>query len=188
MLRPSWRTIRLPPSQRSSTGCLRRRPTENVGAGTGWMSCVTRIRPARRPTFPCAKPIDIEIMSSRRSMLTRPYDRFLREQIAGDLDASEAPPEQYEELVTATGFHRHFAAVRLRLGELSAPDDSGHDRHARPGRPGSVVGLRRCHDHKYDPVNAADYYALYGIFDSTRYAFPGSETDEPRAPRAQLLQ
>src|SRR5262249_33078445 len=43
----------------------------------------------------------------------------------------------------------------------------------------SVLGLTmscaRCHDHKYDPIPTADYYALYGIFDSTRYPFAGSE-------------
>jgi hypothetical protein len=37
------------------------------------------------------------------------------------------------------------------------------------------VSCARCHDHKYDPIPTADYYALYGIFDSTRYPFAGSE-------------
>jgi len=37
------------------------------------------------------------------------------------------------------------------------------------------LGCARCHDHTHDPVSSADYYALYGIFFSTRYPFPGSE-------------
>ena len=40
----------------------------------------------------------------------------------------------------------------------------------------------RCHAHKFDPVPMQDYYALYGIFDSTRYSFPGSEQSRGRAP------
>ena len=40
---------------------------------------------------------------------------------------------------------------------------------------GITIGCARCHDHKYDPVSARDYYALYGIFDSSRFSFPGCE-------------
>ncbi|HUR54471.1 MAG TPA: DUF1553 domain-containing protein, partial [Gemmataceae bacterium] len=40
---------------------------------------------------------------------------------------------------------------------------------------GLSVSCARCHDHKFDPIPAADYYALYGIFSSTKYAFPGTE-------------
>ncbi len=49
---------------------------------------------------------------------------------------------------------------------------------------GLSIGCARCHDHKYDPVSTKDYYALYGIFASTRYAFPGSE--EKKAPQDML--
>ena len=40
---------------------------------------------------------------------------------------------------------------------------------------GLTIACARCHDHKYDPITSRDYYALYGIFDSTRYPFPGCE-------------
>ena len=40
---------------------------------------------------------------------------------------------------------------------------------------GLTLGCARCHAHKYDPVSMTDYYALHGSFESTRYAFPGSE-------------
>src|SRR5262249_35173169 len=46
---------------------------------------------------------------------------------------------------------------------------------------GLTIACARCHDHKYDPITTADYYALYGILDSTRYPFPGCEhTKVPR--------
>jgi len=111
----------------------------------------------------------------------KPYDRFLHEQIAGDLEASHAAPEQYEELVTATG----FIAVSRRFG--FDPENYQHltiqDTIDTLGQAvlGLSLGCARCHNHKYDPVSAADYYALYGIFDSTQYAFPGSE--EKKRPR-----
>ena len=40
---------------------------------------------------------------------------------------------------------------------------------------GLSVGCARCHDHKFDPIPQADYYALYGIFDSSEFAYPGLE-------------
>jgi mono/diheme cytochrome c family protein len=111
----------------------------------------------------------------------KPYDRFLREQIAGDLYAKDAPPERYEDLETATG----FIAISRRFG--FDPENYQHltiqDTIDTLGQAvlGLSLGCARCHNHKFDPVTTADYYALYGIFDSTRYAFPGSE--EKKRPR-----
>ena len=115
----------------------------------------------------------------------KPYHDFLREQLAGDLLAQElpadAPPGRYGELVTATG----YLAVARRFGFDISKDqpltiDDTLDTLGK-GLLGLTIACARCHDHKYDPISAADYYALYGIFDSTRYPFSGCEKD--RAPR-----
>ena len=108
----------------------------------------------------------------------KPYDQFVREQIAGDLLAKQTPGvsnEQYKEMLIATG----FIAISRRFG--FDPENYHHltiqDTIDTVGQAflGLSLGCARCHDHKYDPVNTTDYYAWYGIFDSTRYSFPGSE-------------
>ena len=111
----------------------------------------------------------------------KPYDQFVREQIAGDLLAAKAPADRYAEMVTATG----FLAISRRFG--FDPENYHHltiqDTIDTLGQAflGLSPGCARCHNHKFDPITTGDYYALYGILDSTRYAFPGSE--EKKRPR-----
>lgn len=112
----------------------------------------------------------------------KPYGQFLREQIAGDILAREAAErgeisqEQYGDQVTATG----FLAISKRFGYNITPEFQHLDiADAIEGLGRSVLGLSigcaRCHDHKYDPINMADYYSLYGIFASSQFSFPGGE-------------
>jgi len=111
----------------------------------------------------------------------RPWDRFLHEQLAGDLLAAKAPVEQQSKLITATG----YLAISRRFGFDVESDHflTLEDTIDTFGKSmlGLTIACARCHDHKYDPVSAADYYALYGIFESTRYPFPGCE--KTKAPR-----
>lgn len=108
----------------------------------------------------------------------RPFDAFVREQLAGDVLAASAPPEKYADLVVATG----YLAVARRFGFDSVADHylTIEDTIDTLGKSflGLTLGCARCHDHKYDPVSSLDYYGLYGIFDSTQYAFPGSEKEK----------
>ena len=107
----------------------------------------------------------------------KPFDQFIREQIAGDILASapDTTPERFSELTIATG----YIAVARRFGFDILADHhlTIEDTLDTIGR--SVLGLglscARCHDHPFDPVSADDYYGLYGIFESTRYPFPGCE-------------
>jgi len=105
-----------------------------------------------------------------------PYDQFLQQQIAGDILAMEGPAEEYADRVTATG----FLAIGKRYGYRPSPDYQYLDFADvidTTGRAvlGLSIGCARCHDHKYDPVTAQDYYAIYGIMQSTQWAFPGGE-------------
>jgi len=106
----------------------------------------------------------------------KPFREFVREQIAGDILARTGSKELYADRVTATG----FLAIGKRYGYKASPDYQYLDFADvidSLGRSllGLSLGCARCHDHKYDPVSAADYYALYGIMQSTQWAFPGGE-------------
>ena len=105
----------------------------------------------------------------------KPYDQFIREQLAGDILSRNESPERAAECMTATGYlaiSRRFGFDSENYHHLTIQDTIDNVGQAFLGL---SLGCARCHDHKYDPISAADYYALYGIFDSTRYAFPGSE-------------
>jgi mono/diheme cytochrome c family protein len=109
----------------------------------------------------------------------KPYDQFIREQIAGDLLPSASESEHYERII-ATG----YLAISRRFSSLGEEPhltfDDTIDNVSKTFL-GLTLSCARCHDHKYDPLPTDDYYALYGIFSSTRYAFPGTEI--PRHPR-----
>ena len=104
-----------------------------------------------------------------------PYDQFLKAQLAGDILAQdEADPEQARQLKIATGFialSRRFGNTRYEDQHLTIDDTI--DTIGR-GIMGVTLKCARCHDHKFDPMLATDYYGLYGIFESTLYPTMGA--------------
>ena len=97
-----------------------------------------------------------------------PYARFLQEQIAGDLLPAATAAER-DRLLTATGFLALGPKdVNQRFEERFVMDNAAEqiDTLTRSTL-ALTVGCARCHDHKFDPIPTADYYALAGIFTST---------------------
>jgi len=100
-----------------------------------------------------------------------PFDRFIREQVAGDL-LPAASDEEANRLRTATGFLALGPKdVNQRFKNRFVMDnvDEQIDVVTRAVL-GLTVSCARCHDHKFDPVPTTDYYALAGIFTSTELA------------------
>ena len=98
----------------------------------------------------------------------KPYDQFIREQIAGDLLPSKNAVEKNEH-TTATGFLTLSPrSLNEKNSEQFAMDvaDEQIDVVTRAVM-GISVACARCHDHKFDPIQQQDYYALAGIFRST---------------------
>ncbi len=95
-------------------------------------------------------------------------DRFILEQIAGDLLPWQNH-EQRREQIIATGYLAigPWTLQNYIKGQLAA--DVVDHQIDRIGRTflGQTISCARCHDHKFDPVPTADYYALAGIFHST---------------------
>ena len=100
----------------------------------------------------------------------KPYDLFLREQIAGDLMPSspEESPEAAEARRIAPSMLA-FGPKRHNSGGMGFRMDVVDDQINTVTRAmlAMTVSCARCHDHKFDPVPTADYYALAGIFLST---------------------
>src|SRR6185503_12191656 len=91
-----------------------------------------------------------------------PYDQFLLLQIAGDQVPTNAVTAGNPGLA-GLGF---LTVGRRFLGVKHDIIDDRIDVLTR-GMLGLTVACARCHDHKYDPVSMRDYYALYGVFNST---------------------
>jgi len=97
-----------------------------------------------------------------------PFDRFVREQVAGDLLPAATAADR-DRLLTATGFlalgvkdvNQRFK-VRFVMDNVDEQIDA-----VTRSVLGLTVSCARCHDHKFDPVPQTDYYALAGIFTST---------------------
>jgi hypothetical protein len=100
-----------------------------------------------------------------------PFDQFTIEQLAGDL-----LPQPTQEQLLATGFLRNTLSNReggADLEEYRVEQVVDRTRTVGTAWLGLTVGCSRCHDHKFDPVTMQDYYALYGIFDSTKFPYAG---------------
>lgn len=116
-----------------------------------------------------------------------PYDQFVREQLAGDLIGGATLQEKQQRLI-ATG----YIANARRFG--SRVDDypwhlTIEDTLDNLGRAflATTINCARCHHHKFDPVTTEDYYGLYGIFQSTRYPWPGIELEQRQRDLVSLL-
>jgi cytochrome c553 len=118
-----------------------------------------------------------------------PYDRFLQKQLAADLMPDDAEGNRK---LAAMGF---LTVGRRFLNDGHEIIDDRIDLVSR-GLAGITVSCARCHDHKYDPVSQADYYGLYGMFNSSVEPPPQDlpalgdppDTPEGKQYRAEVAQ
>ena len=99
----------------------------------------------------------------------KPFDRFIVEQLAGDLLPAKGLVQKREQIVGLG-----FLSVGPKMLACDDPDKMRRDivdeQMDTMGRAflGMTIGCARCHDHKIDPISIKDYYGLAGIFMSTK--------------------
>ena len=113
-----------------------------------------------------------------------PYNRFMMNQVAGDLLPSPLGAPIYRDGIIATGM--------LAFGVWGAGDSDGEKMHSdmvddminvtTRAFLGLTVACARCHDHKFDPISQADYYAMAGVFFSSEIAPPGTSAPWVQIP------
>jgi Protein of unknown function (DUF1549)/Protein of unknown function (DUF1553) len=128
-----------------------------------------------------------------------PYDRFVREQLAGDLLAGEAahqgvsgtdkPEAQW---LIAAGFNRcgpvHQVSGNVDLAVLRQELLTEMTNGVGAAFLGLTVGCARCHDHKFDPIAQADYYRLQAFFSAVQPKEIDLSTPEERADYAHRCE
>jgi hypothetical protein len=110
----------------------------------------------------------------------KPYDQFLREQLAGD----EMEPGS-REMQVAAGFHR-LGPLRKNAGNQDAAYNRNEILVEMTNVIGSAflgitLGCARCHDHKFDPIRQTDYYRMQAFFTTTQHKDIPLTSEEQRA-------
>jgi hypothetical protein len=131
----------------------------------------------------------------------KPFDQFIREQVAGDLLPADSPQKRAENII-ATGFLVLGDVEIVAVDKLKMEMDLVDQQVSKVGTAflGMTLGCVRCHDHKFDPIAQTDYYAIAGMFRSTDSTYKTDngvwssvhkaelpETPEQKAEREQLL-
>jgi Protein of unknown function (DUF1553)/Protein of unknown function (DUF1549)/Planctomycete cytochrome C len=113
----------------------------------------------------------------------RPFDQFVKGQIAGDLLPYKSAKQRRDQL-TGTGFlllgPTNYELQDKELLRMEVVDEQ-IDTMGRAFL-GMTIGCARCHDHKFDPIPNEDYYALAGIFRGTHVLTPGNVSGYLKRP------
>ncbi len=100
-----------------------------------------------------------------------PYDDFIREHLAGDLlkNPRRHSKEKYNESVIGTGFWYFHDATHGPTDVLQNESDHQDNQIDVMSKAfqGLTISCARCHDHKFDAISTADYYALTGFLNSS---------------------
>jgi mono/diheme cytochrome c family protein len=117
----------------------------------------------------------------------KPFNHFIREQVAGDLLPASNQQQRAEQLI-ATGFLMIGTKMLSERDKEKLLLDVADEQVGAIGSAimGMTLGCARCHDHKFDPISTADYHAVAGIFTSTETLRGESQRYVSTWPRREL--
>ena len=120
----------------------------------------------------------------------KPFDQFVKEQIAGDLLPAGDDHQRAEQTI-ATGFLAIGSKTHNMQNRAQFLVDLADEQIdvASQAFLGLTIACARCHDHKFDPISQRDYYALSGIFQSTQTCYgtlPGLIQNANPSPLIEL--
>ena len=118
----------------------------------------------------------------------KPFDRFTREQLAGDLLPRAGDQERI-----ASGYNRLLQTTEeggAQAKEYTAKYAADRVRNTATAWLGSTMGCAQCHDHKYDPFTAKDFYRFAAFFADVREVAVGrqEQTPLPTPQQAEILK
>ncbi len=119
----------------------------------------------------------------------KPFDQFIREHLAGDVIGADQPEIEIGSAFLVAGPYDDVgnqdkeAAAQIRADQIDEMIRASGEAFL-----GLTIGCARCHDHKFDPILAHDYYALYATFAGTFHGPREVATAEARRERIARLQ
>jgi Protein of unknown function (DUF1553)/Protein of unknown function (DUF1549)/Planctomycete cytochrome C len=119
----------------------------------------------------------------------KPFDQIIREHLAGDVLGPGKPEIEIASAFLVAGPYDDvgnqdaMAAAQIRADQMDEMI-----RATSEGFLGLTMGCARCHDHKFDPLLAKDYYALFSTFSGVVHGPREVATPQERAERTQKIQ
>lgn len=119
----------------------------------------------------------------------KPFDQFIREHLAGDVVAADDPEREVGVAFLVAGPYDDVGNQDpVKAAQIRADTIDEMIRATGEAFLGLTVGCARCHDHKFDPIVAADYYRFYAAFAGVRHGERPISTAAAREERSAKLK